>query len=131
MKKTRKKDEFLEKLKKIPIIQVSCEQIGLSRNTVYRWRKEDEVFRKEMEIALQEGEDLVNDMSENQLLVLIREKNWSAISFWLKHRNPKFRERVEVSGKIINESPVLNVEQEKLVRQALLLALPQNEKENN
>ena len=120
MKKNKKKAEFLEQLKKIPIVQVACEKTGLSRNTVYRWRKEDEQFRTDMEIALQEGEDLVNDMSENQLLSLIKEKNWSAISFWLKHRNPKFRERVEVITK--KDDDTLTPEQEAMVKKALELA---------
>ena len=120
MKKTKKKDEFLEQLKKIPIVQVACEKVSLSRNTVYRWRNEDETFRKEMEIALQEGEDLVNDMSENQLLSLIKDKNWSAISFWLKHRNPKFRERVEVITRMDDDT--LTPEQEAMVKKALELA---------
>lgn len=121
MKKNRKKDEFLEQLKKIPIVQVACEKVGISRNSVYRWRNEDAEFRKEMEEALQEGEELVNDMSESQLLSMIKEKNWPAVSFWLRHRNPKFRERVEVTAKI-EESETLTPEQESVVRQALKLA---------
>ena len=125
MKKAKLKDAFLEQLKKVPIVQVACEKAGLSRNTVYRWRNEDETFRKEMEIALEEGEALVNDMSESQLLTLIREKNWPAISFWLKHRNPKFRDKVELSGKITHENKPLTSEQEALMRDALALALPQ------
>lgn len=132
MKKTKKSKEFLEQLKKIPIVQVACEKVGLSRNTVYRWRNEDQDFRKEMEIALQEGEDLVNDMSENQLFSLIRDKNWSAISFWLKHRNPKFRERVEVSGKLTTETKTLTPEEEILVRKAIDFAtFTKPKKENN
>jgi len=44
MKKNTKKVEFLEQLKKIPIIQVAAEKTGLSRNTIYRWRKEGNEF---------------------------------------------------------------------------------------
>jgi len=131
MKKNKKKSEFLEQLRKIPIVQVSCEKIGISRNTAYRWKKEDEEFSKNMDEALAEGEALVNDMSESQLLSLIKDKNWSAISFWLRHRNPKFRERVEVTTKI-EDLETLTPEQELLVRKALELAsilptdIPQN-----
>lgn len=121
MKKDRKKDEFLKQIRRIPIIQVCCEKIGISRNTVYRWKKEDEKFSIAMAEALVEGEELVNDMSESQLLTLIKEKSWSAISFWLRHRNPKFRERVEVTAKI-EDLDNLTPEQESLVRQALKLA---------
>lgn len=122
MKKLRKKDEFLEQLRKIPIIQVVCEKIDLSRNTVYRWRKEDEEFAKAMDEALLEGETLVNEMSESQLISMIRDKNWPAISFWLRHRNPKFRDRVEITANIKTPNDELTPEQEEVVREALRLA---------
>lgn len=121
MKKHKKQGEFLEQLRKIPIILVASEKSGLSRNTIYRWRREDEQFSKDMDAALVEGEALVNDMSESQLLTLIKEKNWSAISFWLRHRNPKFKDRVEVTTKLGHDGK-LTPEQEIIVREALRLA---------
>ncbi len=120
MKKGKVKDAFLEQLRKVPIIQVACEKVGISRNSVYRWKNEDPEFEKELTTALEEGEALVNDMSENQLLVLIREKNWHAISFWLRKRNPKFKDKIEVEVKPRQEE--LTPEQEATVREALRLA---------
>lgn len=122
MKKNKVKNAFLEQLRKIPIITVACEKVGVSRNSIYKWRNTDEVFQKEMEAALADGEALVNDMSESQLLSMIQDKNWSAISFWLRHRNPKFRERIEVDAKINQVNDQLNSEQEAVVREALRLA---------
>lgn len=121
MKKNKIKNSFLEQLRKIPIVQVACEKTGISRQSVYRWRNEDEKFKKEMEAALAEGEAIVNDMTESQLLSLIREKSWPAIRFWLNHRNPRFKDKVEIEGKIetIQE---LNSEQRELVKKALTLA---------
>lgn len=120
MKKDKVKDAFLEQIRKVPIIQVACEKVGISRNSVYRWKNEDPEFEKELTKALEEGEALVNDMSENQLLVLIREKNWHAISFWLRKRNPKFKDKIEVEVKPKQEE--LTPEQEATVREALRLA---------
>lgn len=120
MKKDKVKDAFLEQLRKVPIVQVACEKVGISRNSVYRWKNEDPEFEKELTTALEEGEALVNDMSENQLLVLIREKNWHAISFWLRKRNPKFKDKIEVEVKPKQEE--LTPEQEATVREALRLA---------
>lgn len=120
MKKIRKKDEFLEHLRKIPIIQVAAEKSDLSRNTIYRWRKEDEKFKKMMAEALAEGEELINDLSESQLLTLIKEKNWSALSFWLRNHHPKYADRIIVSGNI-NQDESLSPEQEKLLGKALSL----------
>lgn len=133
MKKNRVKGEFLEQLRKVPIVQVACERVGISRNTVYRWRKEDSAFCKEMDIAIAEGEALVNDMSESQLISMIREKSWPAISFWLRKRSPKFRDRIEVTT---NSAPQdeLSPEQETVVKEALRLAsiaINQTDENNN
>ena len=118
MKKDKVKDAFLVELKRVPIVQVACEKIGISRNSVYRWRSEDPAFRKQMEEALAEGEALVNDMSESQLLSLIRDKNWSAIQFWLTRRNPKFRERLEIKT-LKSEEDILTPEKEEQAKKIL------------
>ncbi len=112
--------QFLEELKKVPIVQVAAEKTNVSRNSVYKWRKVDTDFAVKMDEALKEGEDLVNDISESQLLTMIKDKEWSAISFWLRHRNPKYKERMEITTKI--EDTSLTPEQELIIRQALKLA---------
>lgn len=120
MKKNKYQNQFLEELARIPIIQVACEKTGLSRNSVYRWRKEDVAFSKRMDEALAEGVALVNDMSESQLLNLIKEKNWPAISFWLKHRNDNYKNKLEITTK--DDPEELTPAQAKVVKQALKLA---------
>ncbi|MFA6416432.1 MAG: phBC6A51 family helix-turn-helix protein [Candidatus Paceibacterota bacterium] len=121
MKKAKVKNSFLEELRKVPIVQVACEKVGLSRTSVYRWRESDEKFKAEMDKASAEGEALVNDMSESQLLSLIKERNFPAISFWLRHRNTRFKDKMEVTAKIQNNGE-LTPEQEAIVREALKLA---------
>lgn len=120
MKKNKFQDQFLEELAKVPIIQVACEKCNLSRNTVYRWRKEDKTFEKKMDESLKSGVAFVNDMSESQLLTLIKEKSYSAISFWLRHRNDNYKDRIEITTK--EESGELSPSQAKVVRHALKLA---------
>ena len=121
MKKNKVKNQFLAELRKIPIIEVACEKVAISRVSLYRWKNSDKDFEKEMETALAEGEALINDISESQLLTLIKDKNWNALSFWFRHRNPKFRDKVEVTAKIErNES--LTPEQESLFRKAIGLS---------
>ncbi len=120
MKKNNYQSNFLDQLRKIPIVQVACEKSNLSRNTIYRWRKEDPQFAKDMDDAFDEGEAFVNDMSESQLLNLIKEKNFPAVRYWLSHRNPRFRERIEITTTKPTEA--LTPEQEEVVREALQLA---------
>lgn len=129
MKKNKLQDKFFEELRKIPIIQVACEKTDVSRNSVYRWRKEDPEFCKKMDQAMSDGVAFVNDMSESQLLTLIKEKSYPAINFWLRHRNDNYKNKVEFSGTVsaINE---LSPEQEKLVKKALDLAGIETYEEN-
>lgn len=120
MKKAKVTKQFLEELKKVPIVQVACEKTGISRNSVYRWRREDKKFADQMDVAMTEGVAFVNDMSESQLLTMIKEKNWSAISFWLRHRNDNYKNKIEVTTK--ERVDELTPEQQKVVKQALKLA---------
>ncbi len=121
MKKNRVKEKFLESLKKVPIVQIGCEKVGVSRNSVYRWRNNDKEFSEEMDLAIAEGEAFINDISEGQLLNMIKEKSWPALAFWLRHRNPKFKDKVEITTKI-KHNDELTPEQEATVREALKLA---------
>lgn len=120
MKKNKLQDQFFVELEKVPIVQVACEKCGISRNSIYRWRKADKGFCKKMDESLANGVALVNDMSESQLLTLIKEKNYSAISFWLRHRNDNYMDKIEVTTR--EESEALTPSQAKIVRNALKLA---------
>lgn len=122
MKKDRTKDLFLGQLRKIPIVQVACEKVDISRNTIYRWRKEDPKFAKAMDEALTDGEAVVNDMSESQLLSKIKNGEWPPIAFWLRKRHPKFKDRLEINGTFQGPQEELSPEQEAVVREALRLA---------
>ncbi len=122
MKKDKTREIVIEQLKKTPIIQIACEKTGISRATFYRWKKENKEFAKVTNDAITEGEMLINDMSESQLISLIRDKNLTAIQLWLRHHHPKYTNKVEVIGKLnVREEP-LTPEQEALVEKALKLA---------
>lgn len=81
MKKNKIQGKFFEELRTIPIVQVACEKSGVSRNSVYRWKKEDKSFSKKMDQALADGVAFVSDMSESQLLTLIKEKVFLHLAF--------------------------------------------------
>lgn len=113
---------LLKQLKSTPIVQVACEKTGVGRATYYRWRKEDKEFLKESDIALGEGKSLVNDMAESQLLSAIRDRNLTAIIFWLKNHHKTYGTKIEVSGEIKTRDDPLTEEQQKVIAQALELA---------
>jgi hypothetical protein len=122
-KRIDKNQELLiEQLKKTPIVQVACEKVGVGRATYYRWRKENEEFTELADNAIAEGSLLVNDMAESQLMAAIREKNLTAIIFWLKHHHPNYATKVEVTARLKSDNEILTPEQEALVTKALKLA---------
>ncbi len=121
MKKDKQRVLLIEQLKRTPIVQIACEKVGIARATYYRWRSDNPAFAKAADVAISEGLLLMNDMAESQLLSAIRDKNLSAITFWLKHHHNSYKTRVEVSGEIKTNDP-LTEEQKTLIREALRLA---------
>ena len=130
MKKDKDQELILEQLKKIPIVEIACEKIKISRSTYYRWR-EDPEFAEAADAAMRDGELFVNDLSEAQVVNLIREKNWPAISFWLRAHHPRYATKLEVTAKFKAESEVLTPEQQALVDRALRLASLTDEKSSD
>jgi hypothetical protein len=86
------KKKFIETLREAPIVEYACKKSGIGRTTYYRWRKEDVIFAKECDEARQHGIEFINDMSESQMIQLIREKKMPAIAMWLKHNSPRYRQ---------------------------------------
>lgn len=120
---------FLEQLTKLPIISIAAEKAGVARRTIYYWRENAE-FAKKMDAAIEEGEALLNDLGESQLVSLMRDRSWPAISFWLRHRNPKFRDTLDITARL-ERNEELTPEEEATVSHALRLAsfAPQEPKE--
>lgn len=121
-RKAQEQSLLLEQLRKVPIITVACEKTGVSRPTFYRWRKEDPEFAKATDEAVGEGINLVSDMAESQLLTAIRDGNLGAVMYWLKHRNPHYNSKMEVTATLKREDEPLSPEQEAAITEALKLA---------
>lgn len=121
-RQTKSKELLLEILKKTPIVQIACEKAGVGRASYYRWRKEDPEFAQQTDQALLDGSLLVNDMAESQLMSAIKDKNMTAIIFWLKHHHPAYATKVEVTTSNKNQEIVLTDEQKELLNKALEMA---------
>jgi len=131
MKTDKNKELLIEQLKKTPIVQVSCEKVGIGRATFYRWKLDDQDFATRADEALLEGSSLVNDVAESQLMSAIRDKNLTAIIFWLRHHHPSYATKVEVTARLKADNEILTPEQEALVTKALKLAslIPETKEE--
>jgi hypothetical protein len=74
------------------IIREACRQVGISRQTYYDWKADDEEFAKAAEVAMDEQGDIV----ESRLLDLIEAGDTSATIFYCKTKlkNRGYTERV-------------------------------------
>jgi len=91
MKKTQSKPKLLKELEKTPIISVACEKVGVSRQTAYRWMKEDKVFLDKISDAMKHGVGLVNDVAESNILRGIKQGDKGDTKYWLSHRHEAFK----------------------------------------
>lgn len=121
MSRNQKQDKtkLIAELRKTPIVQVACERTGVPRTTFYRWTRHDPQFAEACEAAMEESSGMINDMAESQLIAAIKEKNMSAIIFWLKHNHRNYETRVKVDARLQREPEELTPEQAELVEKAL------------
>jgi hypothetical protein len=90
-----KKKLLLEALEKsLGVVSTACESAGVSRDTHYRWLKEDEKYKATVE----ELDNVALDFAESQLYGNIRKGDTTAIIFFLKTRGKKrgYIERQEI-----------------------------------
>lgn len=83
--------QILEELEKCGIVQVACDKVGISRNTFYRWLKEDEDFLNQVNTSITMGIGVVNDVAVSNVLEGIKRKDIVSTKYWLSHRHPDFR----------------------------------------
>lgn len=95
-----KKKAMLAALEKsLGVVTNACRKVGVSRDTFYRWLKEDEDFKRKVE----DVSEMSLDFAESKLYKLIADENVTAILFYLKtkgkHRG--YKESVEHSGGLV------------------------------
>lgn len=123
-KETMKKDKerILGHLRSVPIIEVACKKANIARATYYRWRNEDIEFLRQSEEALQDGIDMINDLTESQLIGLIKDKKFQAVQFWLRHNHTRFLLKDKEHSLLKPKRSIpLSKEQEKTLKSALVL----------
>ena len=116
----KEKLEFIEQVKKTPIIQVVCEKLGVGRATFYRWKSEDKDFSKQVDEAFMHGKLLINDLAESQLISSVKDKSMQAITYWLRHHHPEYSNTMTVKHAF--DSDELTDEQKEIIRKALSLS---------
>lgn len=77
------KKKLLEALERsLGIVTPACKDVGISRDTFYRYYKEDEDFKKKVD----DINEITLDFAENQLLKKIKEGSERSILFYMKYK---------------------------------------------
>ena len=118
----QKKEQILELLQKTPIIEVVCSKSGISKATLYNWKKDDPDFARLVDEAMNGGKDFVSDLAEGKLIAAIQANNLSAAIFWLKSHRSDYRTRVELSGEVRHVRESLTEDEAELLGYALELS---------
>jgi hypothetical protein len=122
----RQQEKLLEALAESGNVSFACKKAGVSRDTYYRWRKEDDDFAHKVVLAIGSGKEFVNDLAHNQLIRNIQNGDMGAIKFQLgnchedyhpKKTTPPFR--LEDNLRSINISSIPTIVEIERYRQQL------------
>lgn len=89
---TLMKAKFIETLEMDRVagnVLVAANAVGLSRDTVYRWRREDHIFAEKWSQAVILSGDKRADLAEDKLDEAVRKGNMTAIMYTLKKYRPE------------------------------------------
>jgi hypothetical protein len=101
------KRQMLEALEKtLGVVTGACKKVGISRETHYRWLREDEAYK----VAVNSIEDVALDFAESQLHLQIQNGEVSSTIFYLKTKGKKrgYIERAELehSGEVTTNTTI-------------------------
>ncbi len=97
------KKKLLEALERtLGIVTPACKEVGVSRDTFYRYYKEDDDFKRKVD----DIHEITLDFVENQLLKKIKDGSERSILFYMKYRG-KSRGYYDNSNEVLsNEQPL-------------------------
>ena len=79
----RQQEKLLEALAESGNVSFACKRAGVSRDTFYRWRKDNDEFADKAILAIGSGKEFVNDLAHSQLIRNIQNGDMGAIKFQL------------------------------------------------
>lgn len=112
-----KKDKFIEFYMRDEVrgnISLTCDAVGINRQTYYNWLEADENFRN----AIYESKLRLCDDMEQVLISRAVDKDTTALIFWLKKNHDKYADtpllmqQVNVGGKDGNTITFVNFKNE-------------------
>ena len=105
------KQNFLTALEKSAgIITPACKAVGISRESIRKWRLQDEKFNA----AIEEMNEMALDFAETALMKNIQAGDTRAITFYLstKGRSRGYSEKLSIEGDLTGKRPRIIYEDE-------------------
>ena len=91
-KRDRQKKKFIETLEAQGTVLHACKAAGISRQTAYRWHRDDLEFADQWDEALENAVDVV----ENSLYQKAASGDTICMIFYLKAHRPIYRDRLNI-----------------------------------
>ena len=106
----KNKSQLLLGLEKhLGIVTSACKEVGISRETFYKYYKTDEVFKK----AVDDINDYTLDFAETQLLKKIKEGSERSILFYMRYKGKRrgYTDNIDITsnGKDITEIKLIQI----------------------
>ncbi len=112
MKKQLTKKILLE-LSEIPNVSLICKKLSISRQTFYRWKKENPEFNKAVDESLEYGIESISDLAESKLIENIKNGKQRSIEYWLNNNKKKYFRPRPVINITDRPIPILGNEERK------------------
>ena len=104
----KNKDKVIDALERsLGIVTPACKEVGISRETFYRWYREDINFKKKVD----DINEITLDFAENQLLKKIKEGSERSILFYMKYkaRQRGYTEDINITGSLDHNVSVIRI----------------------
>jgi len=112
MKFQRIKKKFLEEMSEFPSVSRACQKCDISRQSFYRWCKEDSNFKSSYEESLKRGVESINDLAESKLISKINNGELPAIKLWLENNKKEYRkprEKTPLLDSVIDDDQISSI----------------------
>ncbi len=119
-KRDRQKKRFIAALEAQGTVLHACKAAGISRQTAYRWQRDDPEFADQWDEAIENAVDVVESVIYQKAL----SGDVIAAIFYLKAQRPKFRDRLNIDVEQVKSEIQERVAQLGVTPRLLARAIP-------
>jgi len=119
-RRDRQKKRFIAALEALGTVLHACKAAGISRQTAYRWHRDDPDFAEQWDEAHENAVDVVESVIYQKAL----SGDVIAAIFYLKAQRPKFRDRLNIDVEQVKSEIQERVAQLGVTPRLLARAIP-------